>query len=364
MQIEKKPGFGARSIAPGFYKDYAAFLAEHFPGRKMQKLTVDAGFSCPNRDGTLSRGGCAYCNNSSFSPTLAPENPRSTLAPENPQLTLTPENPRPDKGTAAPPPRIATDGDGGYRCEAKPNVATQLEKGKAFFSRKYPSMRYLAYFQSYTNTHGDIGRLLSLYDEALATEGVDGLIIGTRPDCLPPPLLDALAARRRNGAWIMLELGAESSHDETLARVNRCHTWEQTVEAVRRVKEAGLPVGLHFIMGLPGETREMMLETVRRAALLEPDTVKFHQLQIIRGSRFGAMYEQDPVSLSCCTLFTPEQYLTLCVEIIGEMNRLAPATAIERFTSSAPSSLLLAPRWGLKNYEFVNRLNQFIIHNS
>lgn len=340
MPIEKKPRLsasqspvsGARSKAPGLYKDYAAFLAEQFPGRKMQKLTVDAGFSCPNRDGTFSRGGCAYCNNSSFSPLLTDGQP--------------------------------CNGAQGTLRREKTDISAQLTRGKSFFSRKYPSMRYLAYFQSYTNTHGDIDELLGLYDEALATEGVDGLIIGTRPDCLPQPLLDALDSRRRAGAWIMLELGAESSHDDTLARVNRCHTWRQTVEAVRRVQDAGLPVGLHFIMGLPGETGEMMMETVRRAAALNIDTVKFHQLQIIRGSRFGGMYEQDPASLSTCTLFTPEQYLSLCVEIIREMNRSAPATAIDRFTASAPSSLLLAPRWGLENYQFVNRLHQFIIHNS
>lgn len=298
-----------------FYKEYADFLAEHFPGRKMQKLTVDAGFSCPNRDGTISRGGCAYCNNASFSPTM----------------------------------EKAADAQGG-------GVSAQLEATKEFFSRKYPSMRYLAYFQSYTNTHGSTDRLLGLYDEALATDGVDGLIIGTRPDCLAPELLEALADRKRAGKWIMLELGAESSHNLTLERVNRCHTWEQTAEAVERVKRAGIPVGLHFIMGLPGESREMMLETVRSACALDLDTIKFHQLQIIRGSAFAALYDKG--ENPGWTLFTPEQYLSLCIEIIREMNSLSPATAIDRFTASAPPGLLLAPRWGLKNYQFVNLLNR------
>jgi len=218
-----------------YYKEYADFLAMHFPGRKMQKLTVDAGFSCPNRDGTLSTGGCAYCNNNSFSP-------------------------------------------GSHEGRTRLSVARQIEESKIFFRRKYPAMRYLAYFQSYTNTHGELSRLLGLYDEALAEEGVDGLIIGTRPDCLPQPLIDALAMRHRSGQWIMVELGAESSHDITLNRVNRCHTWQTTVDAVNRLRQAGLPVGLHLIMGLPGETCEMMMETVRRAALLHPDTIKFHRL--------------------------------------------------------------------------------------
>lgn len=299
-----------------FYKDYADFLAEHFPGRKMQKLTVDAGFSCPNRDGTLSTGGCAYCNNNSFSP--GSHEGRKTVA-----------------------------------------VSRQLEESKIFFRRKYPAMRYLAYFQSYTNTHGELSRLLSLYDEALDHEGVDGLIIGTRPDCLPAPLIEALASRRDSGKWIMVELGAESSHDNTLARVNRCHTWQTTIDAVNRLRQAGLPVGLHLIMGLPGESREMMMETVRLTALLHPDTVKFHQLQIIEGSALARQWKAG----DRFELFTPDTYLPLCRDIIDTMNRLAPATAIERFTSQAPADLLVAPRWGLKNYQFVNLLHNLLSHS-
>lgn len=309
-----------------YYKEYGDFLAEHFPGRKMQKLTVDAGFSCPNRDGTLSRGGCAYCNNASFSPI-----------------------------------QFGDDGRNGA-------VTEQLTAGKSFFARKYPHMRYIAYFQSYTNTHGNVDDLLAMYGEALEADGVDGIIIGTRPDCLPENLINALAEWRRNGAWIMFELGAESTHDATLQLVNRCHTWGQTVDAVRCLQAAGFPVGLHFIMGLPGENREMMLRSVKEAASLNLDTIKFHQLQIIRGSRLGTLYEkadnQDGSGGEAASpllnfkLFTPEEYLDLCVEIIEIMNRRSPATAIERFTSSAPAELLLAPRWGLKNYQFVNLLHR------
>jgi len=299
-----------------YYKDYSDFLAEHFPGRKMQKLTIDAGFSCPNRDGTLSTGGCAYCNNNSFSP-------------------------------------------GNHDGRHLSSVRNQLEESKIFFRRKYPSMRYLAYFQSYTNTYGELSHLLNLYDDALDSDGVDGLIIGTRPDCLPAPLLDALAERRRNGRWIMIELGAESSHDETLRRVNRCHTWRTTVEAISRVKDANLPVGLHLIMGLPGETREMMMETVERTALMHPDTVKFHQLQIIKGSTLARDWESG----RRFELFTPETYIPLCRDIIATMNRLSPDTAIERFTSQAPAYLLIAPRWGLKNYQFVNILHNLLSHD-
>lgn len=285
------------------YRDYAAYLAERFPGRKMQKITVNAGFSCPNRDGTIGRGGCIYCNNASFSPSIA----------------------------------------------SGAEIESQLEKGKQFFARKYPLMRYLAYFQSYTNTHGSLEVITGLYNRALAVEGIEGLIIGTRPDCVDRPLLEALAKINRRKPVIM-EYGAESSHDITLALINRCHTWRQTVEAVKMTRDAGLDVGLHFIMGLPGETREMMLQTVDRINILKPDTVKFHQLQIIRDTPLAAMWREKKIEVNP---FSVDDYLDLCVEIAG---RLSGDIAIERFTSSAPAGMLLAPAWGLKNHEFTDRL--------
>lgn len=289
------------------YRDYADFLADYFPG-KMQKLTVDAGFTCPNRDGTVGRGGCSYCNNASFSP---------------------------------------------LESARRGSVTEQLEAGKRFFSRKYPAMRYLAYFQSYTSTHGDRNTILRLYREALMVDKVDGLIIGTRPDCMDRPLLDELSAI---GKPVFIEYGAESSHNSTLEAVNRCHTWEQTVKAVEMTVSAGIPVGLHFIMGLPGETCAMMLETVRRAASLPVSTLKFHQLQIIRGTRMAKDFLNG--SLDSVTLFTPDGYLSLCKEIVRVISDINPSIAIERFTSSAPGDLLLAPRWGIKNYEFAHRLQR------
>ncbi len=284
------------------YRDYSEYLRERFDG-KVQKLTVDAGFSCPNRDGTIGRGGCTYCNNSSFSPSLG----------------------------------------------AKESVAAQLEAGKRFFARKYPEMRYLAYFQSYTNTHAPIDRLLALYEEALSVDDVVGLIIGTRPDCVDERLLAALAEINRSRRVIM-EYGAESSHDSTLRAVNRCHTWADTSRAVELTRQAGLDVGLHFILGLPGESREMMLATVDEINRLSPDTVKFHQLQIIRGTRLARQWEAGEAEVATLTV---DQYLDLCVEIV---RRLDPTIAIERFTSSSPAELLISPRWGLKNYEFTNLL--------
>lgn len=290
-----------------YYRDYADFLAEHFDG-KMQKLTVDAGFSCPNRDGTIGQSGCIYCNNSSFSP-LASRGARAM------------------------------------------SVTAQLEEGKRFFEHKYPSMRYLAYFQSYTGTHGRQPHLLGLYREALAVDKVDGLIIGTRPDCIPQPLLDAIASL---GAPVIMEYGAESSFDSTLAAINRCHTWADTVDAVRRTAAAGLPVGLHLIMGLPGETREMMTETLRRVADLPVQTLKLHQLQVIDHTPLAAMWRRGEADV---TLFSVEEYVDFCAEAVELLRKEAPHIALERFTSQAPAEMLLAPKWGLKNYQFVNLLH-------
>lgn len=322
-----------------FYRDYADFLRERFDG-KMQKITIDAGFSCPNRDGTIGRGGCVYCNNLSFSPM-------------------------PSRGS----------------------IAAQIEAGKAFFARKYPRMRYLAYFQSYTNTHGPIDRLMELYSEALATEGVDGLIIGTRPDCVSDELLRALSAL---GRPVIMEYGAESSHNDTLRVINRCHTWEQTVDTVERTVAAGLPVGLHFIMGLPGETEEMMLQTAGRAARLPISTLKFHQLQIISGTTLAkgiqgltplsttfdasVTSEASDTSETSATstriqnrptfrgrpieIFSVDAYIDLCVKIVETIVRENPSIAIERFTSQTPAGMLIAPRWGLKNYQFTHLLEK------
>lgn len=290
-----------------YYREYSDYLAERFD-RKMQKLTVNAGFTCPNRDGTKGWGGCTYCNNQAFNPTFA---------------------------------------------ERGDSITEQLTKAKAFFARKYPDMHYLAYFQAYTNTHSSsISRLMDMYHEALAVENVDGLIIGTRPDCVSDELLEKLAELNTFPGRVVIEYGAESSFDETLERINRCHTWAETVEATQKTVAKGIDVGLHFILGLPGETEEMMLETVRRLSALPVSTVKFHQLQVIRGTRLAKDVQQGLYDVKT---FTVDEYIALCCKIVRSIN---PQIAIERFTSQSPDELLISPRWGLKNYEFVHRLNK------
>lgn len=270
------------------------------------------GTGCPNRDGTIGRGGCAYCNNQAFSPAYI-----------------------------------------SHRASIQ-EILDSLENGKAFFSRKYPEMKYLAYFQSYTNTYGrNIHELMEVYEAVSEAEDIVGIVIGTRPDCVSDKLLDSLGVMNDTKCPVLLEFGAESSHNETLEHVNRCHTWETTIDTVLRAHARGLSVGLHFILGLPGENETMMLETVRRAVALPIDTLKFHQLQIVKGTRFAREYEENAANFQ---LFTPEAYVDLCRKII----RIVVPTkiAIERFVSQSPDDMLIAPRWGLKNYQFVNLLNK------
>lgn len=281
------------------YFSFTDYLRKHFAG-KVQKLSVDAGFSCPNRDGRVGRGGCTYCNNRSFSPAYT---------------------------------------------SARLPVAMQIEEGKRFFARKYPDMRYLAYFQSYTGTYGRPADAIRRYEEALAADGVDGLVVGTRPDCMPQELLDYFSSVARC-RFVMVEYGVESVYDETLRRVNRGHTFAQSVDAVVRASRVGLQVGVHLILGLPGETRDMMLAAAGRLSQLPIDTVKLHQLQIVRQTQMARDYAECPGRFH---LFSPGEYAGLVCDFL---ERLSPRIAVERFTSQSPREWLVAPDWGMKNHEF------------
>ena len=287
------------------YADMGSYLAARFL-YKVQKISLHAGFSCPNRDGTKGRGGCTYCNNQTFSPDY---------------------------------------------CHTGRSITEQLDEGIAFFARKYPDMKYLAYFQAYTNTYGATPYLAACYEEALAHEGVVGLIIGTRPDCMPPDLLAYLSDLARD-RYLMVEYGIESTCDETLARVNRGHDYASAVDAVRRTAEAGIPVGAHMILGLPGESRETILSHAGRLSALPLTMVKLHQLQLIRGTRLAQEYEQG---LADIYPYTVTEYVDLAIDFI---ERLRPDIVVERFVSQSPDALLIAPRWGLKNHEFTARLLQ------
>lgn len=281
----------------------------------MQKISVNAGFSCPNRDGTIGRGGCIYCVNTSFTPAYCFRDSEGRDAAVTPELL----------------------------------VSSQLEAGKQFFARKYPAMEYLAYFQSYTNTFGDPRLLERLYRTALETERVAGLIVGTRPDTVSEATLRLLGELNRSYP-VFVELGAESSFDETLRLVNRGHTWETLCLTARRLADAGIRVGLHFIAGLPGEGAEEVLTTVSRAISLPVDSFKFHQLQVLEGSELARRVARK--ELEVCA-FELDQYLDLCERIVEIVPK---RICIERFLASAPPNTVIMPKWGIKNHEFVNML--------
>jgi len=284
-------------------RTFGDFLQTIFPF-KVQKISVNAGFTCPNRDGSKGLGGCTYCNNQTFSPQ--------------------------------------------YTANQK-TVTQQLEEGVRFFSRKYPQMKYIAYFQAYTNTYSSTENLLFKYDEALNYPGVVGLIVATRPDCVPDELLDELEkiARRR---FLLIEYGVESTCNETLQRINRGHTYAESVDAILRTAARKIYVGAHLILGLPGESRETILSHADRISSLPLTTVKLHQLQLIRNTQLARQVEEHPEIFHS---FTVDEYIDLCIDF---MKRLNPNFIIDRFVSQSPESLLIAPAWGLKNHEFTVKL--------
>jgi len=282
------------------YPEFTDYLKKIFPSFKVQKISIDAGFTCPNRDGSKGRGGCTYCNNRTFNPDY---------------------------------------------CGNNKSITAQLREGIRFFSHKYPNMRYIAYFQAYTNTYGKIEELKAKYEEALETDGVEGIIIGTRPDCVPDELLDYLEELSKR-TFVMVEYGIESTSNKTLKRINRGHSYEDAADAVHRTAGRGIPVGAHLILGLPGETREQILRHADIISELPLTSVKLHQLQIIRGTAIEREYDAFPARFD---IYTADEYITLVIDFI---RRLRNDIHIDRFISQSPRDLLVAPDWGLKNHEF------------
>lgn len=281
------------------YRDFASWIRQFFDF-KVQKISIDAGFSCPNRDGSISRGGCTFCDNRTFNPSY---------------------------------------------CDGRKSVTEQIEDGKKFFSRKYPDMKYLAYFQAFSNTYAPLDRLKALYEEALTVDGVVGIIIGTRPDCVDDEKIAYLSELAKR-TFVMVEYGVESVYDDVLRCVNRGHTFAQSREAIVKTHEASILTGAHVILGLPGETREMTIRSAETISSLPLDVLKIHQLQIIKGTQMAQ--EKDRIRT-----FELEEYIDLLCDYI---RHLRPTLVIERFVSQSPKELLIAPKWGLKNHEFTHKL--------
>lgn len=288
-----------------FYKDYSHWIREQFPFR-VQKISVDAAFSCPNRDGRLSLGGCTFCDNKTFNPSYC------------------------DRGKA---------------------ITRQLEEGKAFFAKKYPEMKYLAYFQAYSNTYASLEELKRKYEEALAVDDVVGLVIGTRPDCVSDEALDYLQQLNQR-TFLIVEYGIESANDNTLRRINRGHTFDCSRQAIIKAHQRGIITCGHIILGLPGEDEEEMLRQASTISQLPLDILKLHQLQIIKGTPLAKEYEAHPFHV-----FSAEEYVNL---VIRYVSKLRNDLVLERFVSQSPPNMVIAPKWGLKNHEFTDLLNKRI----
>jgi uncharacterized protein len=278
------------------FNAYSNYFKKMFGGR-VQKVSIDAGFSCPNRDGTKGTGGCTYCDNDAFNPSY---------------------------------------------CDPKKSISQQIGEGIRFLRWRYkePSF-YLAYFQAFSTTYAPLERLKTLYNEALAYPGIIGLIIGTRPDCIDDEKLDyfrELSAK----CFITLEYGIESCYDKTLRRINRGHTFNMAVEAVEKTASKGIKTGAHFIFGLPGESRIEMMKESDIISGLPLSTVKFHQLQIIKGTVMEKEFREKPEDFN---LFTFEEYLEFFISFLERFN---PGIVVERFTGEAPPVYLTERLWGKK----------------
>lgn len=265
-------------------------------GSRIQKVSVDAGFTCPNRDGTRGYGGCTYCNNDAFNPSY---------------------------------------------CLPEKSISQQINEGVEFLRHRYKTESYLAYFQAYSNTYASVERLRQLYGEALRLPYIKGIIIGTRPDCIDNIKLEYLREISEK-YYIAVEYGIESCYDKTLKRINRGHTFEEGREALEKTAAAGIHTGAHFIFGLPGESRDDMLAEARLISSLPLTTVKFHQLQIIKGTRMEKEYLKHPEDFN---LFTLDEYLEFFVRFLERLN---PLIVVERFTGEAPPRLLTGQSWGRK----------------
>lgn len=285
-----------------YYHDFGTWIRNQLPFR-VQKISIDAGFTCPNKDGRIGIGGCIFCDNKSFNPSY---------------------------------------------CSHKKSVTEQLEDGKRFFAKKYPEMKYLAYFQAYTNTYDTVDKLKQLYEEALKVEDVVGIVIGTRPDCVSSELLDYLEELNKR-TFLIVEYGIESCNDDTLRYINRGHDFACTRKAVEETAKRGIYVGGHVIMGLPGEDASESLRQAPIISSLPLTMLKIHQMQIIKGTRLAKIYKERPFHL-----YTIEEYIDLITQYIG---LLRSDLVLERFVTQSPPEMLIAPKWGLKNYEFTNLLN-------
>ncbi|MBP7506499.1 MAG: TIGR01212 family radical SAM protein [Prolixibacteraceae bacterium] len=288
------------------YNDFSTYFRKLFSGR-VQKVSLDAGFTCPNRDGTKGLGGCTYCNNKTFKPDY---------------------------------------------CNLGNSIEKQLNEGIAFFSKKYSAIKFIAYFQAYTNTYAPIEKIKEIIEIAICNPEIVGVVLATRPDCLSVDILDYLQTISEKH-YLMVELGVESCEDDTLRDINRGHTFAESKAAILNLAERKIHNCIHMIAGLPGEDRETILKQPVILSQLPVENIKIHQLQIHRGTVMEKQYRDNPQSFN---IFNDvDEYVELMIDYLELLN---PSVIVERFVSYTPSGFLIAPGWGLKNFEFVAKVEK------
>lgn len=289
------------------FNSYAQYFERTF-GERVQKATIDAGFTCPNRDGNVARGGCTYCNNDAFNPS--------------------------------------------YNDSKKP-VVQQLQEGMDFHKNRYRRAgKYLAYFQAYSNTYAPLEELKKLYGPALEMENVVGIVVGTRSDCMDEEKLKYFAEISKTH-YVILEYGIESTYDKTLERINRGHNFQNVIDMIHLTKEYGIKTGGHMIFGLPGESREEMMEQVHVLNKLPLDNIKFHQLQIITGTKMAKEFKAHPENFE---LFGMEEYIDFMVRFVERLN---PNFVVERFAGEVPPRFLVSQAWGnLRNDQILQKIER------
>ena len=269
----------------------------------MQKVTIDAGFTCPNRDGTKGVGGCTYCNNDGFNPSY---------------------------------------------CQPFKTITHQIEEGVEFHANRYRrANKFLAYFQAFSNTYAPLSELKEKYEEALKFPGVIGLVIGTRPDCVDNEKLDYFK-KLSEAHYVIIEYGVESCNNRTLQRINRGHTFEDAVSALEETSKRGIKAGAHFILGLPGETKDEMIAEIATINQLPLSNIKFHQLQILKNTQMALEYERNPAEFE---FFEMDEYIDFFIQILERLN---PDFVLERFAAEVPPRYLAGPGWGLvRNFQLL-----------
>ncbi len=285
------------------YYDLKSFWLNRF-GCRVYKLQIDAGFTCPNRDGTVSTGGCIYCDGRG-----------SRLRQVGPL----------------------------------PSVAEQIRRGKEYYKKHRNAGKFIAYFQTFTNTYAQIEKLKELYDEALAEEDVIGLSVGTRPDCVADGIIKLFQDYTRE-RHIWLELGLQSIHEKTLRLINRGHSAAAFLEAVHRLSGSNIHVCTHIIVGLPGETREDILETARAIATLPIHGIKIHSLLALKGTVIGDLYEKGEI-----TMFSRDDYITIVCDIL---EILPPEMVIQRLTADGYRDIFIGPKWAVNKMEVLNAIDR------